>query len=698
MVKKNETVVRLRGDNKDLKKSLREAQSELGRTAKRAETANKRFENALSKTRLKSKSLKKSLAAARRENDKLSNSFKRASLSAKTLGGAISLVATGIALKSIIDAAVSIETLENKMLAAVGSAKVSAEALKFVREEADRLGLSFVDAADGFAGFSAAALRSGLSLKQTKEIFTGISEAAVSLQLSGERVGLIFRALEQISSKGVLSMEELKLQLGDSLPGALQIAARSMGKTTSEFIKMVSAGEVMSNDFLPNFAKAIKEELGGSVEEASKSARANMERLANSFLDLKTKVGDAGFMEEFNATLQATDDLLQNETVIGGLSDLASGLGSVATFAVKGTEAFSNLIGDLLSGSKVLNGISTSLGFVAGGYEQIFDSINEHYANVEVDNKRIELLDNEKVAVNNLLESIKLLNETGSSGSVFAPNLEEESQGKDSGNKSSILEDKLAADLLLLQDSLLSQDELEIAKHERSLVALEELMENKLALTEQEKSLVEQLEETHQDKMANIRIVAEGKVQKELERLANIQKRRKDSFAKFEIARDRRVAFMAIDLAKQLFKENKGILLAELALKKTIAISEAMVNTSVAVTKALAIDPTGALATRTKILGGIEVGLIAASGVVEASGILGSGDRSERSSTVNDSSTSFSGGQNTLVAPQETEIRPIQEVTINVQGSTIGTEQLREIADGLNDVLDDGFRLEVNQV
>lgn len=696
MVKKNETVVRLRGDNKDLKKSLRESQVELGRTAKKAETANKRFEEALSKTRLKSKELKKSLAAARRENDKLSNSFKRASLSAKTLGGAISLVATGVALKSIIDATVSIETLENKMLAAVSSAEVSAEALKFVREEADRLGLSFVDAADGFAGFSAAALRSGLSLKQTKEIFTGISEAAVSLQLSGERVGLIFRALEQISSKGVLSMEELKLQLGDSLPGALQIAARSMGKTTSEFIKMVSAGEVMSNEFLPNFAKAIKEELGGSVEEASKSARANMERLANSFLDLKTRVGDEGFMEEFNATLQATDDLLKNETVIGGLSDLASGLGSVATFAVKGTEALSNLFGDLVSGSKVLNGISTSLGFIAGGYEQIFNSINEHYANVETDNKRIELLKNESVAVNNLLESIKLLNETGSSGSVFAPNLGEESKNKEDGGGSSALEGKLAADLLLLQDSLLSQDELEIAKHERSLVALEELMVNKLALTEQEKSLVEQLEQTHQDKMVSIRIKAENKFQKQKDGLAKKEGRRKQSAAKMEVALNKKTALMGIALAKGVFSENKALMIAELALRKIYAFQESVINTAVAYTRALSMDPTGVLATKVQIQGSIQQGIIAASGVVEAAGILSSGSGSEDLTASNGSSALASGGQDVYSTPLEPESRPVHEVTVNVTGRSLDTEQFREIFDGLNELSNDGYRIRVS--
>ena len=69
-------------------------------------------------------------------------------------------------------------------------------------------------------------------------------------------------ALEQMASKGKVSMEELRRQLGDALPGALEIAARSMGMTTAAFNDAVSKGEIMSADFLPKFSRAVREELG----------------------------------------------------------------------------------------------------------------------------------------------------------------------------------------------------------------------------------------------------------------------------------------------------------------------------------------------------------------------------------------------------------------------------------------------------
>ena len=50
-----------------------------------------------------------------------------------------------------------------------------------------------------------------------------------------------FKALEQMLSKGKVSAEELRGQLGERIPGAFQIAARAMGMTTSELDKFMSS-------------------------------------------------------------------------------------------------------------------------------------------------------------------------------------------------------------------------------------------------------------------------------------------------------------------------------------------------------------------------------------------------------------------------------------------------------------------------
>ena len=240
--------------------------------------------------------------------------------------------------KSAINTSMDFQALTNRMNAAAGNKSIGADSLAYIREQADRLGLEFRTTADSFAGFEAAALRSGLTLEQTKQIFTDVSTAATSMQLSTDRVQLVFKALEQISGKGTVSMEELRQQLGDSLPGAFEIAAQSMGMTTRAFYDAVASGEVLSSDFLPKFAKTIREQLGGSAEEASTQLRASLNRLNTDLMDsanawgtlLQPSVqkGVEAFRGAAQASTQLANTLNQNQAQIGAV---ATSVGTATT-------------------------------------------------------------------------------------------------------------------------------------------------------------------------------------------------------------------------------------------------------------------------------------------------------------------------------------------------------------------------------
>ena len=242
--------------------------------------------------------------------------------------------------KSAVNTSMDFQALENRMNAAAGNKSVGADSLSYIRKEADRLGLSFKGTADSFAGFEAAALRSGLTLGQTKQIFSDISTAATSMQLPATNVELTFKALEQIAGKGTVSMEELRQQLGDHLPGAFEIAAKSMGMTTREFYNMVSEGKVLSSEFLPAFARALKEELGGSALDASTQLRASINRLNTDVMDssnawgeyLQPSVQDG--VEAFRGAAQASTKLANT------LNKNRAEIGAVATSLTTTTTAF----------------------------------------------------------------------------------------------------------------------------------------------------------------------------------------------------------------------------------------------------------------------------------------------------------------------------------------------------------------------
>ncbi len=110
-----------------------------------------------------------------------------------------------------------------------------------------------------------------------KDFTQGLSAFAPS----AERFDLAMTALQQIASKGVVSMEELRQQLSESLPGAFAIAARSMGMTQQEFTALVSSGNLLSEEFLPKFAKQLKAETMQAFIKSSNSARFSLNELKN---------------------------------------------------------------------------------------------------------------------------------------------------------------------------------------------------------------------------------------------------------------------------------------------------------------------------------------------------------------------------------------------------------------------------------
>ena len=99
------------------------------------------------------------------------------------------------------------------------------------------------------------------------------------------------RAVEQMISKGTVSSQELKLQLGDALPGAFGHAAKAAGLTTAEFTKQLEAGKILASDFLPRLAKQLRDTYGGATADAATQTAANLGRINTFLTNQSAKLG-----------------------------------------------------------------------------------------------------------------------------------------------------------------------------------------------------------------------------------------------------------------------------------------------------------------------------------------------------------------------------------------------------------------------
>lgn len=203
------------------------------------------------------------------------------------------------------------DSLNASLLAASGSAEVAAQDFEFIKKTSLNLGVQLNEVADGFRQIGAAGRFSNLSAEQTKDIFLAATEASRAYGLSADRTKLVFLAFSQILSKGKVSQEELRRQLGEQLPGAMGTAARAMGVTSAELEKMIQKG-IAAEDFLPKFSAELRKTVkdSGALQASLNSITAANQRFTSSLqlgvldsFSSGAKSGLVNFLERLTETI-----------------------------------------------------------------------------------------------------------------------------------------------------------------------------------------------------------------------------------------------------------------------------------------------------------------------------------------------------------------------------------------------------------
>jgi len=196
--------------------------------------------------------------------------------------------------KQMTKVTAEVESLSVRLKDLAGSESLATTKLNELRMMADSLGIEFKGLANNYVQFVSAAKASGVSIKQAEQIFKSMSVAIAGSGASAENASRAMTALTQMLGKGKISAEELRGQLGEAMPQAFGVMAKSLGVTTQELDKMMASGQLIASEVLPKFAKEMEKAFGGNAEALSGSLQASLNRLENAWTDLYTTVGSSG--------------------------------------------------------------------------------------------------------------------------------------------------------------------------------------------------------------------------------------------------------------------------------------------------------------------------------------------------------------------------------------------------------------------
>lgn len=162
-------------------------------------------------------------------------------------------------LSRMIDTAKETSRVNIALKNVSGSIGAFADNQKFLIGLSKRYGVEINGLTSGFTKFKAAADISNMSMEDQRRIFESVSRAAVAFGMSAEDQKGVFLALSQMMSKNKVMAEELRLQMAERMPVAIQAMAKAAGVTVGELDNMMKAGKVISSEVLPKFADALNE-------------------------------------------------------------------------------------------------------------------------------------------------------------------------------------------------------------------------------------------------------------------------------------------------------------------------------------------------------------------------------------------------------------------------------------------------------
>lgn len=236
--------------------------------------------------------------AERAVNDfsKSVGNYKTALSGVSNLMGAFG-IATGLYLavdvvKNIYETTKALQSMDLALKMVSGSDLEFAKNKKFVSEAAEKWGLEIKSLTQTYNQFYTAS-KGLLSDQSIKTTFEGIAKAGSVMGLSLENQQAAFYAIDQMMSKGTVTAEELKKQLGNAMPGAIKAAAmaymelhpaiKNIQEAEKELYADMKKGAIDSATYVPLIAKNFQVLYGIEALDSVHTMQAAQNKLLNSW-------------------------------------------------------------------------------------------------------------------------------------------------------------------------------------------------------------------------------------------------------------------------------------------------------------------------------------------------------------------------------------------------------------------------------
>lgn len=231
----------------------------------------------------------------------------------------------------------------------------------------ERLGITLATVENSFAKAEIALDRMLVLTQKAPFSLTAIHEAFVKLRASGiepiidsagngplknlldavaafggtdEQVKRVALAIEQMAGKGVVSLEELRRQMGQQIPTAIRLMAEGMGISVAKLISDISRGTVAFNDSVPPMLDKFREKYSGAGELLANSFAGALRLVTAELNKFAVTLIRAGALDVMIAGIQTVVRAMRALNSAASVDAVKGWMDSLMRFADRNADAF----------------------------------------------------------------------------------------------------------------------------------------------------------------------------------------------------------------------------------------------------------------------------------------------------------------------------------------------------------------------
>jgi lambda family phage tail tape measure protein len=153
-------------------------------------------------------------------------------------------------------------------------------------------------------------------------------------------------AIQQMAGKGVVSMEELRQQLGESVPVAINAMADALGTTYSDLVKQISLGRVKSEPALAAMMAELERSFKGRAAAMTETWNGAVAQFETTTKRLALAIGglnddgyeEGGYFSTLTGELNSLNDILSDPEMIDSAREFGRALAELVKIAAEGVK------------------------------------------------------------------------------------------------------------------------------------------------------------------------------------------------------------------------------------------------------------------------------------------------------------------------------------------------------------------------